>query len=533
MNLYALQPSAIRMAKFLRPVFCAVYAIGRWRFLALTKRLNRSEPKVAAVYLRGSMVEGDFEPALSDLNWVLVLENLHGDLEMETVKELWAHFEHLKRIFPFLSEPRVMNVSDFTNWVQQPLQGLREVPHWRLEWGRELRPKEFPEPAPEDIFQSLLQEWWLICHALVKLEWFTLTESADPSVRIRLRNAAKALADFRRILRPETSRKEALGELSYLLGAHGPLPENSVVWNQFASAALENLRLLEQTAVEVPLHAFLVPHRNEPEEVPEDLPLRELYAEKMVFTASLQRALVSHWDSHVWLEFASVPDLDCWNEVLLQSRDTGFSFDRRGTTIFLGPRTAKMLSQGYLATLPFHDWGSHTEVRLDDEVGLSTTQLVPCPSHLSAPMMFRAMHELGLEVRSRPKNDSRHFRERILGLALALRASAAGSGGSTDDFLRDFERIQPLRARVVREKIGPITIQEEDDKLWGRLGQLRECLGQIDSERGKSLASQFEKMRIAPQHSPGSLWVELSPFLRAETNALRDRVSRERPQLRL
>lgn len=533
MNLYALQPTAVRLAKFLRPAFCAIYAIGRWRFLALTKRLNRNGQKVAAVYLRGSMVEGGFEPALSDLNWVLILENLHGDLEMETVKELWARFERLKSVFPFLSEPRVMSVSDFTNWVQQPLQGLHEVPHWRLEYGRELRPKEFPAPAPEDIFRSLLQEWWLICHALVKLEWFTVSESADPSVRIRLRNSAKALADFRRILKPDLSRAEALGELSYLLNPHGPLPESFIVWNQFASAALENFRQMEQAAVNAPQHAFLVPHRNAPEEMPEDLPIRELYAEKMVFTASLQRALVSHWDSHVWLEFSSVPDLENWNEILLQARDTGFSFDRRGTTIFLGPKAAKVLSQGYLATLPFHDWGAHTEVHLDDETGLSTAPLESCPSYLSAPMMFRAMHELGLEVRSRPKKDSRYFRERILGLALALRATASGKGASTDDFLLDFERIQPLRARVVREKIGPTTLCEDDSMLWGRLGNLQEQLGQIDSERGKSLASQFEKMRIATQHSPGSLWVELSPFLRAETNALRDRVSKERPQLRL
>jgi len=75
-------------------------------------------PEIRSIYLRHGLVEGEWIPALSDIDFTLILQrNLPVEAEYEFLETFWKRYVRLRRIFPMLGEVEILGEDEFAAWL--------------------------------------------------------------------------------------------------------------------------------------------------------------------------------------------------------------------------------------------------------------------------------------------------------------------------------------------------------------------------------------------------------------------------------
>lgn len=120
----------------------------RWPFSQLNKTpyyiairafvgLCRKFPQIRSVYLRHGIVEGNWVPAISDIDITLIIDSkLSIDDEFSFLNRFWGNYEGMKKLFPMLGEVEILNEEHIRSWSKFGIQGY-ESNKWRLVCGKE------------------------------------------------------------------------------------------------------------------------------------------------------------------------------------------------------------------------------------------------------------------------------------------------------------------------------------------------------------------------------------------------------------
>lgn len=119
-----------------------------WPFSSLNKlpyavaiqsfvRLCSSYPAIKSVSLRAGLVERQWVPGLSDIDFTIVLDGtLSNEEQLIFLRDFWRRFTMLKRRFPMIGEVDILNDSHIASWARFGLPG-HSTRHWRLLHGIE------------------------------------------------------------------------------------------------------------------------------------------------------------------------------------------------------------------------------------------------------------------------------------------------------------------------------------------------------------------------------------------------------------
>ncbi len=109
------------------------YYIAIWAFVRLCKKF----PQIKSAYLRHGIVEGNWVPAISDIDLTLIIDSkLTVEEEFSFLHYFWKNFETMKKLFPMLGEVEILNEDHIGSWTKFGIRGY-ESSSWRLVYGKE------------------------------------------------------------------------------------------------------------------------------------------------------------------------------------------------------------------------------------------------------------------------------------------------------------------------------------------------------------------------------------------------------------
>ncbi len=95
-------------------------------------RSIRRQPGIRSLYLRHGLAEGEWTPALSDIDFTLILKRgFPAEAEFGFLKDFWTRYGHLRRAFPMLGEVEILAEDELAPWLSLSscVPGGR---HWTL-----------------------------------------------------------------------------------------------------------------------------------------------------------------------------------------------------------------------------------------------------------------------------------------------------------------------------------------------------------------------------------------------------------------
>lgn len=539
----ALALRALPGVKFLYRIW---YALGSSLFVKLTLRASaQCGHVVRAVYLRRGGGRDELLPGASDLDYFLVLETLPAEREMAFLKAFWRRYRFWRRAFPFLGEVLMGDENELRQWLATPAVRAYEARFsWRLLHGPEIRRAD-AEPAitidPRDSFSEALKHYADLLQPLIKLrdEQFHGEIPAHSPGGVKLRHAAKAALDLFRLHRgrslpnaelaqlwrmPRAALARALPESAYgsvaallpLLRLEGPLFPDTDPFTLFSGLAHRAATCLHEMAEELratteeactPSADWQVSYGSRLSAAdPYSQSVRELFAERMLVRHEpvLTRAVLAEASSHMYFSLAGMPSLEKFREILLDLRDVSFSFDRFSVAMPITEATFRELARTSLLDSPFHSFASHREILADEAGAIRARPYLETPVALPHAMLQKTFAELSFALRFQPR-ELGHFLDKMVALVLGLRLAAEHREISTDLALaiERFGERYPNRVVHLNELISPY--------LPVREGPARDGSARLASDA----------------------WINLTPFLRMEMNAMKDRYFPERPSLKI
>ncbi len=120
-----------------------------WPFFTLNKKtyqlaiksfgkLCSKYPEIKSVYLRHPLTEGNWTPALSDLDLtVIIRKDLAAEIEFDFLNSFWGNFKRLKKFFPMFGEIYMLNVANFELWQKLEFEG-QNIQNWSLLSGSDI-----------------------------------------------------------------------------------------------------------------------------------------------------------------------------------------------------------------------------------------------------------------------------------------------------------------------------------------------------------------------------------------------------------
>lgn len=114
-----------------RPVYLWCYKFG---LFLLLRKLRRIEG-IRAIYLRRSMARNDLLPGVSDIDIMILLEQVEPIGKFKAADKISQCFERYRVIFPFISSPSVMTQAEFKFWRQFGGYRAIEVKQWHCLFG--------------------------------------------------------------------------------------------------------------------------------------------------------------------------------------------------------------------------------------------------------------------------------------------------------------------------------------------------------------------------------------------------------------
>lgn len=538
---------ALRLLPGMDAFFRAWYALGRRRLTRLAMLEG-----VQAVYLRRGAGQGELVAGASDLDFFLVIPSLSAEAEMKFLQRFWAGYHRLRRFFPFLGEVLMGDAGELRQWLASgTVRAFETTFSWQLLAGRNfLEPPA--SPALRDVFSECLKLYSDLLQPLLKLRPEDFRAGLRPYQHgsIQLRHAAKAAVDLLRLQaqangasltagRLPACRALGLEELIPLLQLRGKLGEPFPLFSALAHRAFLALhelatRLAQQE--EEQIAASLLQAAPAPVDQ-YSLSVRELFAERILFRhPAVSRIILSEATSGQYLLAGEAPGLEEFRELLLELREVGFSFDRFSVAMPLTEATFREMERTSLLDSPFHAFSGHREVKLENGMPLSSPHAAP-PVQIPLSVLRKTFSELCFGLRLEPR-EMNHFLDKIVSVVLGLRL-VKEQGEISTDLSRSLERYGarfPNRVGHLRAAIQPYLPTEEENTIWG---DLYARLEQHASAPASALRFRFDGMRLEARERavsatrPSDLWINLTPFLRMEMNAMKDHFHEKTPELRL
>lgn len=574
-NKSKLQTLALKAREFpgASPAMAFTYRLAEKLFVRLVKKCDQrlGGGFTSAVYLRRGGGRAELVPGASDLDFFVVLEAITAEREMEFLKEFWASYRRLRNIFPFLGEVLMGDANELQNWLSGgTVRAFEAKFSWKLLAGScEIsRHPSTKHPEPRDIFSEALKLYWEILQPLLKMRSEDLSPNLKAHSRgaVQARHGAKAVVDLFRLhysmhaperdlnkiwsatreglcsLLPATLYGEDLPQLKNLLTLKSPLFASDP-FSLLASFTYRAFQVLDEMASSLGKNAeentwqLSMPSSHEVQD-PYSLSVREIFAERMLLRHEpiLKRAILSENTAHMYFPLSSLPSEESFRALLLDLRDVNFSFDRFSVAMPLTERTLRELERTSLLDSPFHSFQGHTE--LVREGGKITSRpYTAAEAKLPSSVLTKTFSELSFALRLEP-NEMGQFVERMVGLVLSLRL-AADHGEISAGFSHTLERYEhryPLRVEQLKRKIGPfLGKSESESEAWREIFALLET----SHPRATFLKSQLNELKQLSQRAPLSAslpsdaWINLTPFLRMEMNAMKERFFEHRPSLKL
>lgn len=529
----------LRAIPFVPALYLAWYQLA---ILAVVRLSRRMPGAVKAVYLRRGGGRGELVPCASDLDFFLVLAALPAEREMELLKGFWRSYFRLRILFPFLGEVLMGEEIELRQWLESPTVRAREAASsWRLLAGVE-EPglmEAVAEPEIRDVLSEALKCYWEQLECVVKLRDSDFHAGLRPfdAGTVRLRNAAKATLDLFRLhhllslsteertvfwdatreelisLLPAAKYGDDLELLRPLLTLSGSPFGRIPPFELFSSLLHRSLGCLHEISAELTKNTLEESEQGWTFVRREDfhdagqaqidrysLSVRELFAERVLLRhqSFLARALLSETSTHLFFLLRRLPSLPELRELLADLRDVSFSFDRFSLAMPLTEAAFAELERTSVFDTPFHAFLGHRECRLGEDGAPVTRPWSPSSAVLPSRMIAKTFAELSFVLRYPPARLD-YFLEKMLGLVLGLRVASEQKEivpGFRAAWAR-YGQSYPERAAQIAERLGP-------------------CLDRKESGQ-----------------SPTDLWINLTPFLRMEMAALKERFFRHRGRLKV
>lgn len=537
---------------------------------------------VRAVYLRRGGGRGELVPGASDLDFFLVLAALPAEREMELLKTFWRSYFRWRLLFPFLGEVLMGEEIELRQWLESPTVRSREARcSWVLLAGEESPGlmEEQSEPELRDIFSESLKCYWEQLEAVVKLrdrQFHAGLRPFDPGA-IRLRNAAKATVDLFRLHHLATSHEGSeahapfwratreelltmlpasrygrdLAALQPLLRLEGELfPEGKGPFELFSGLLHTSLGCLHELALALGSAEgepgwSLGPGRPNASAVDRySLSVRELFAERMLLRHShfLSRAVLSEATTHLYFLLAGVPSLEDFRALLADLRDVSFSFDRFSLAMPLTEAAFGELERSSVFDTPFHAFTGHRESRLAGDGSPVTSSYSPPAAVLPSRMLAKTFAELSFVLRYPPAGVD-YFLEKIVGLVLGLRVASEQNeiAAGFHSAWRSYSEKYPDRAAQLGERLAPCLYRpsEKEAAAWEDVFESLARFDELEPGQGRHLRAQLERLRLGERRQAASptlatdLWINLTPFLRMEMAALKERYFHHRGRMKV
>jgi len=538
-------------------IFLAYYKFSQTIFLRM---ISFKGSPVVAVYLRRGGGRGELLPGASDLDFFLVFEELSATDEMLFLKRFWHKFRSLKKLFPFWGETLMADRSEFKDWYTTPsLRAAEAHEGWKLLEGEDLR-KNLPTPTPDkrDIFSECAKCYWSILKPLLR-EPNTQYRPYSLSA-VEFRNAAKAAVDFFQMVEIFWERKSAMassrvGVLSDLALEkmnpilHLRLPQEEVfpiLADTLHRAFGEMDKMARALSQNIDGQVF------EPVDFEERLgkdsysfAVRELFSERLIHRHKplLQRILVADETTHLFLILAE-PNLEQFKSLLLDLREAGTSFNGASVALPVSPQTLQELERSSFLDSPFHAFLSQQEIALQADGNVQGSEYFCRRQNLPEQALRKTFLEVSLALRFQPPPDFFYVVEHLITLVLQLRVALEDHKVPVrfHAALKEYCIRHPLRAEYLKRAVGKYLNlgQEEEKEFWERVGALVADLRTMMPGRASLLEAQLTPIRERKydadwklQKATTDLWIEMTPFLRLEMNAMRERFSHTKSSFRL
>lgn len=556
--------------------FAAFHLLFRWSyglatkaFLRFTVRLNKNfeHPPIAAIYLRRGGGRGELVAGASDLDFFLVLEELDAQTEMALLKNFWEGFRFWKKFFPFLGETLMADRNELANWSSTPTVRAFEAKYsWQLLWGEPVLAALPPSPRPalRDVLSECMKCYWALLKPL--LHEPELKISVSDLSALQFRHAAKAAVDLFRMHHsfvqnlPQAeldrlwaaSRAEALsllpkeyGDLSSLkpfLILEGELPAD--LFALFSGLVHRAYLCLDELAGELAADrgettVGFAPHSSSNrfgQDNKYSHAVRELFTERMILRHKdhIQRTLVSGSTTHIFFPFVRQPGLEKMREVLTDLREAGGSFDQSSVAIPLSERTLAEVERTSFLDNPFHAFHEHQSMEMEESGRVRSHPFMSKANTLPESMLQKTFAEVSLALRFQPPPDFAYVIESMISLVIQLRVAEEHGLIATDFYaaLEKYAERHPTRAAYVREQVGRYLnlCNADEDLFWEEAIQAANRLGARHPQRATVVKAQLEALksqklndRLKAMQASSDLWTEITPFLRLELNAMRDR----------
>ena len=547
-------------------LFLGFYSLSVAVFLWRVKALGKNA--IVSVYLRRGAGRSETLPGASDLDFFLVLEEMGVQEEMLFLKKFWDSFRWWKKYFPFWGETLMADRNEFANWFATPtVRSFEAKFSWKLLWGEQVLEDPKP-PHPRDVFSEAAKCYWMLIKPMLREGRFPVY--AHELGAVEFRNSAKAFID---ILRLEKTRKGkdlekiwamTRGELLELpdffhakalrnfLFLQNPLPAAEESLQLFSSFVHEAYGILDSMAI-----SLSAAEGEGREFSPLDFEsrlgkdsysfaVRELFAERMILRHKnlFRRVLVADETTHIFFPFHKNPTKQELCEVLRDLREAGTSFNGSSVAIPLSEITLRELERTSFLDSPFHSFLSQQEMELKED-GFVHSSPYHCRAHsLPLETLQKTFAEVSLALRFQPPPDFFYVVENLITLVLQLRV-AEEDGKVPIRFhaaIQQFCVRHPLRGQYLKSAIGKyLNLNHEDENLfWEKVfGCLQELKGPQPG-RAALLEAQLGEIRDRRydadwklQKATTDLWIEMTPFLRLEMNAMRERYLEKRSVFRL
>jgi len=205
--------------------------------------------------------------------------------------------------------------------------------------------------------------------------------------------------------------------------------------------------------------------------------------------------------------------------------------------------TFRQMEKTSLLDTPFHSFYSHREEYTDAQ-GEIQSRAYPAPvPELPLSMLRKTFSEISFALRMQPAPEQfDHFVEKVVTLVLAIRiALEKGEIVTSMQAAMDcFARRYPTRHEVLQRQLAAFLPVEGADEaqFWDSANSLLDSLQRSNPLRAEALRSTLGSVRASPikwtsATKTTDLWINLTPFLRMEMNAVKDRLFPRRPELKL
>jgi hypothetical protein len=574
---------ATKQVRPFRSLYAGIYELATRAFVRFTLRAQRELGLnvVEAIYLRRGVGRGELVVGASDLDFFVVLHTVSAQQEMLFLKRFWSKYSFYRNLLPFLGETLMGDRNELEDWLQTGCVRAFETSFsWKILHGRDVL-RELPPPAapdPRDVFSEALKCYWALVQPVLKMQEEPLEKGIEPSSKpaVLLRHGVKAALDlFRLHYAMGKGRDEALAIASlsrlelierlpketygdFLPAFRNLLALRSPVFTEppfgpLAKTVFVAFRCLDEMAARLDggseamvKDRKLIYHAQKAVSDPYSLSVRELFAERILFRHRhlMSSCVLSEATAQMYFRLRSVPALDDFRELLVDLRNVSFSLERFNVPMPLSDRAFRQMEKTSLLDSPFHSFYSHRE-EYTDENGEIFVKEYPSPvPEIPLGTLRKTFSELSFALRMQPAPEQfEHFVEKVFTIVLALRI-AVEKGEIVTSFraaLESFSRRYPTRHEVLQRQISPFfSLESEEEKVfWEGAQALMQSLDARHPARAAVLRSAFAGLRAAQPWHEGSLtrttdlWINLTPFLRMEMNAVKDRLFPKRPVLKL